>query len=227
MSRWQLRGWGEAVGRKAFSYEFEKGYYSERWPEEAKPYLHLEPYFRCWLDPEGVFGGKQVLDIGAGECTYSRLIADRFGSKVIVACELFRERMLPAVHANNNPNLKFVTGDCFRLPFQSGFFDTVFGSLVLHQLPDLEEVVNEVKRVLSDEGCYVGIEPNPFHPVHLYRYILGNNSPNQYLLGPKHLVAFKRAGFDVTFRYFYAKLPWLSNRFIGTCIGIMAKLQKG
>ena len=214
------------MAQRLFSYELEKGYYSQHWPNEAKPYLHLEPYFRCWLDPEVMFAGKRVLDIGAGECTYTRLIADRFRPKEIVACELFRERMLPTVQANRTPNLSFVAGDCFRLPFQSGSFDVVFGSLILHQLPDLNEVISEVQRVLAEGGCYIGIEPNPLHPVHLYRYFLGNHSLNQYLLGPKHVAAFKKAGFEVRIWYFYAKLPWLRSRVLGTCMGIIAEKRQ-
>ena len=80
----------------SFSYEAEKKYYSQGWPKEAQPYLHLERYLRCWMDPSEIFAGKRVLDVGAGEMTYTRLIADRFEPKQIVACELFRERMLPA-----------------------------------------------------------------------------------------------------------------------------------
>src|SRR5262245_26459391 len=105
---------------ESFSYDAEKQYYSQRWPEGAKPYLHLERYLRCWLEPDQLFRGNRVLDIGAGELTYTRLIADRFGPKEIVACELFRERMLPAFRENRNPSLKAVTGSCFQLPFKSG-----------------------------------------------------------------------------------------------------------
>lgn len=206
----------------SFSYESEKGYYSQRWPEEAKPYLHLEPYLRCWLDPEAVFWGKRVLDIGAGECTYTRLIADKFAPKEIVACELFRERMLPAARASRSSNLKFIAGDAFCLPFRDGSFEVVFGSLVLHQLPNLEEIITEIRRVLGVDGCYIGIEPNPHHPVHLYRYVRGNHSPNQYLLGPKHLGAFEKVGFEVSIQYFWVKLPRLRNPLLGTCMGIVA-----
>lgn len=210
------------MGLRSFSYELEKGYYRRHWPEEAKPYLHLEPYLRCWLNPEAVFGGKRVLDIGAGECTYTRLIADRFRPKEIVACELFPERMLPAARTNRSPNLQFVAGDVFCLPFQSQSFDVVFGSLVLCQFPALDQFLSEVRRVLLNDGLYVGIEPNPYHPVHLYRYVRGNHSPNQYLLRPKHLAVFQQVSFAVTIRYFYAKLPCLHNRLLGTCMGISA-----
>lgn len=213
------------VREKIFSYELEKGYYCQRWPDKAKPYLYLEPYLRCWLDADKVFAGKRVLDIGAGECTYTRLIADRFGPAEVVACELFRERMLPAALENQNPILRFIVGDCFRLPFQSGSFEVVFGSLVLCQLPGLGAAVGEISRVLSSDGLYVGIEPNPFHPVHFYRYVRRGHSPNQYLFGPRHLTIFKNVGFDVTLRYFYAKLPFIRNRLLGPCMGILARLS--
>lgn len=217
----------ECARQNVFSHQLEKAYYSRRWPDEALPYLHLESYLRCWLDAEAIFGGKRVLDIGAGECTYSRLIAERFGVKKIVACELFRERMLPAVHANQSPDLNFVAGDAFKLPFESDSFNVIFGTFILHQLPDLEQVICEIRRVCSRGGCYVGIEPNPYHPVHLYRYVRGVHSPNQYLLGPRHLAAFEEAGFGVRIRYFYAKLPLIRNRLLGTCMGIMANLRDG
>src|SRR5947209_7462945 len=119
---------------KVFSYELEKQYYGRAIPAEAKPYLHLEPYLRSWMNPEAVFKGRRILDIGAGECTYSRLIADRFEPGEIVACELFVERMLPAKRANANSALRFVAGDCRRLPFSDCSFDLVFGSLVFCQL---------------------------------------------------------------------------------------------
>jgi ubiquinone/menaquinone biosynthesis C-methylase UbiE len=133
---------------------------------------------------------------------------------------------MPAVRENRNPRLKFIAGDCFQLPFQSSSFNVVFGSLVLCQLPDLDEIFREIRRVLADGGYYVGIEPNPYHAVHLYRYLRGYPSPNLYLLGPKHLAAFKNAGFEFTIRYFYAKLPRMRNQFLGTCMGIVGKPKR-
>jgi len=213
---------------QTFSYEAEKNFYIGRLPREALPYLHLEPYLRCWLDPERVFGGKRVLDIGAGECTYTRLVADRFGPHSIVACELFYERMLPAFRAYQNPVLKAVAGDCFHLPFRNRSFDVVMASLVLHQLPNLKDVVMELARVLKPGGLFVGWNPNPFNPFMLYHFFVKPCSPNQYLFWPhKVCPVFEDSGFTATTRFFYAKLPWVRNRFLGTCIGIVAQLQNG
>lgn len=212
---------------RAFSYELERRYYSGNWPKEAEPFGHLEPYLRCWMDPERLFEGKRVLDAGAGECVYTRLIAERFSPQQIVACDLFLERLRMAARANRDRRLSFAVGDLHRLPFQTGSLDVVWGTLILHQIPDLREVVSEIGRVLTDQGCYVGIEPNPYHPVHLCRHLFGRHSPNQYLLSEKHLAVFRDAGFDLSVRYFYARLAWARGRFLGTCMGILAKRSNG
>src|SRR5438445_3823514 len=207
----------------AFSPESEKAYYSQNWPQEALPYLHLEPYLRCWVDGEAVFKGKTVLDIGAGECTYTRLIAERFSPTRVIACELFRERMLPAARENCDSCLSFVAGDCFRLPVHNESCDVVWRSLVLHQLPDLEDVVTEIRRVLKPQGLYLGFEPNPFNLGIMYRYLFRRHSKNQYLLTPADLGVFRVAGFDLETKFFYARFPSQRSRFLTTCLGIHAR----
>jgi ubiquinone/menaquinone biosynthesis C-methylase UbiE len=174
------------------------------------------------MDPV-VFKGKTLLTIGAGECTYSRLISERFAPRKVIASELFRERMLPAVRENSNPALSFVAADCYRLPLRSASCDVVWGSLVLHQLPELRGVVSEIHRVLKPQGLYLGLEPNLFHPVILYRYLFGPHSRNQYLLRPGHLNVFRAHGFDLTTTFFYAKFPGLRSRILATCLGIQAR----
>jgi SAM-dependent methyltransferase len=213
------------VAEMQYRYELEKDYYARAWPIHALPYRHLEPYLRSWLlKPSELFDQKTVVDIGAGEATYTRLIGEIFTPKMILACELFAERMLPAARTNQNPNVLFVTGDVFQLPIKDSSVDNVFGSLVLHQLPDLTHVVGEVSRVLRIGGYYVGIEPNPYNPVIFYRYVRGSHSRNQYLLTEGHLRrSFEPGGFSVSVRYFFARRPALRGRLLGTCMGILAR----
>jgi SAM-dependent methyltransferase len=142
----------------------------------------------------------------------------------IVGHELFVERMLPAVRANRNPALRPVAGDCFSLPFRAGSFDVVFASLVLCELPDLTEVLTEAARVLASDGVFVSWDPNPYNPAMLYRYLLKGRSANQYLFWPHRVKpAFVAAGFTVEPRFFYAKLPWVRSRFLGTCVGMLGR----
>lgn len=214
------------TGTRPYSYDAEKQYYSRQWPTHAKPYLYLEDHLRSWLDPERVFRGKRILDVGAGECTYTRVIADRFEPERIVACELFSERMLPAFRDNRNPKWEAVSGDCFRLPFHNGSFDVVFASLFLSQLPNLSDAVSEFRRLLAPGGAFVGFEPNPFHLVILYRYLTKPHSANQYLFWPhKVCPIFESHGFAPKTQYFYARMPWIRNRLLGTCIGLFAQKE--
>ena len=215
-----------ATDERRFSYEAEAAYYSKHWPTEAKPYLHLEPYLRGWLNPEDIFTGKQVLDVGAGECTYTRLIAERFKPERIVACELFRERLMPAFHAGRSPRWNPVVGNCFMLPFRDRSFDVVFASLFLCEMPNLEDVLAEFARLLKPGGVFVGFEPNPFHPVIQYRYWFKPRSSNHYLFWPrKVLPAFASVGLQTRTEYFYGPIPWMRSRFLGTCIGLVARKQ--
>jgi ubiquinone/menaquinone biosynthesis C-methylase UbiE len=213
------------IAEMQFRHDLEKDYYARAWPTHALPYRHLEPYLRSWLlKPSELFDQKTVVDIGAGEATYTRLIGEIFTPKVVLGCELFAERMLPAARANQNPNVLFITGDAFHLPIKESSVDTVFGSLVLHQLPDLACALGEVSRVLRVGGCYVGIESNPYNPVILYRYLRGSHSRNQYLLTESDVrQSFEAAGFSVSVRYFFARRPALRGRLLGTCMGILAR----
>ena len=209
-----------------YSASAEQAYYSQRWPDQALPYRHLERYIKTWL-PEAstLFRGKTVLDIGAGEATYTRMLSEVYAPEHIVACELFRQRMLPAKRASTASNLHFVAGSCFSLPFADRTFDVVFGSFVLHQLPELNCIVMEIDRVLKPTGHYVGIEPNPHNMIVKYRFFRGRHSRNQYLLNEMHLSVFRTYGYALDIRYFFARFPRVRDRWRATCLGIVA--QKG
>jgi SAM-dependent methyltransferase len=210
-----------------YSVEEERAYYSKNWPTRALPYRHLRSYVDAWLpEASSLLLGKSVLDIGAGEATYTRMLAETYSPRRMVACELFLERMIPAARENQSKNLHFVAGSCFSLPFADRSFDSVFASLVLHQLPDLEEAIAEIDRVLKPGGCFIGIEPNPCNPMIVFRFMRGRHSRNQYLLNKSHLLEFVSRGFDMDIRYFYARFPRLRSRFLTTCMGVLARKKE-
>lgn len=207
-----------------YSYTGERAYYEQALPGAVKPYWHLHPYITNWLDPERHIRGKRILDLGAGECEYSRLFTETFEARSVIACELIHGRMKFAAGPDRNPRLLFVVGDCFRLPFRDGTFDTVWLGLVIHQLPDLAEALQEIYRVLKPGGVYIGLEPNPFNIIVLKRYLWGDHSPNQYLLWPWRLRnALQAAGFEGSrISYCSGRSPCLRGPFVGTSLGILA-----
>lgn len=207
-----------------YSYDRERAYYERIPPSRVKPFLTLEPYFRSWMQPETAFQGKTVLEIGAGELMASRLIASCFGAKTVVAVDLLWDRMALAFRADRKAGLVAVAGDCFKLPFRDGSFDVVFGNLVLCQLPGLEQVVREIRRILVPKGHYFGWEPNPFNPLILWRFRFEPHSPNQYLFWPGRFEStFQELGFCVERAFFYARWPRVRSRWIATCIGLTAQ----
>lgn len=209
---------------KHYSYEAERAYYSRGWPQSAKPYLHLEPYLHSLVDqPQAIFRRKRVLEIGAGEALYSRMIAEHFAAKLVVALDLVPEQLTAPRDENKIGGVFGVGGDCFHLPFVEKSFDVVFGSLILHRFRELEEVLTEIHRVLADKGLYCGIEPSLRNPVHVFRQFFSDHSPNEFLLsGTRVSKAFNRCGFEVEIRCLAPRFPLLCRLGLATCMGIWA-----
>ena len=58
------------------------------------------------------------------------------------------------------PAAEFVQGDIQRLPFEDGAFDLVVSFETIEHVPDPERVLDELRRVLVDEGVLVISTPN-------------------------------------------------------------------
>lgn len=208
---------------KSYSLEAERRYYCRALPQTARDYRWLGAYLDCLPGAAALLTGREVLDIGAGECLYSALIAERYAARV-VALELLSERMQPAARVFRLPNLFFVAGDCHQLPFPNASFDTVFGDLVLHHFPVLEPILAEICRVLRPGGAYVGIEPNFSNPAQRVLHSLRTKTANERpLSGTELRRLFTAAGFHVELHYFWQRFPWLRQRFLTTSVGILAR----
>lgn len=58
-------------------------------------------------------------------------------------------------------HMNVVRGDAQQLPFGDASFDGILAKGVLHHLPDVEEAVAELARVLKPGGMAVMVDPNP------------------------------------------------------------------
>jgi ubiquinone/menaquinone biosynthesis C-methylase UbiE len=83
-------------------------------------------------------GGESVLDAGARDGYFSRLLADRYRS--VTALDL---EAPPVVHER----VRSVAGDLTRLDFPDQSFDGVFCAEVLEHIPDMEKACKEIRRV--------------------------------------------------------------------------------
>jgi len=108
-------------------------------------------------------GYKTVLDAGAREGYYSRLLTERFAA--VTAMDLN-----PLDPARMN-GVRCVQGDLTRLPFTDESFDVVFCSEVLEHIPGVEKACSEIIRVTKHEAV-IGV---PFRQdIRVGRTICGN-----------------------------------------------------
>ncbi len=126
--------------------------------------------FRELLVAEGL-AGKRVLEYGSGASAQAFFLAQQ-GASVTgidispVAVEQGRQR---AASEQLEGRIEFRVMDAERLDFESGAFDLVCGSAVLHHL-DLSLAYPEIARVLRPGGAAIFVEPLGHNPlINAYR----------------------------------------------------------
>jgi ubiquinone/menaquinone biosynthesis C-methylase UbiE len=100
--------------------------------------------------------GATVLEIGCGRGVGAALILKYFRPAVLHAMDLDIEMIRKArisLSRGRKQIFSFV-GDVLNLPYRDRFLDAVFGFGVLHHLPDWNEGVREIGRVLKPGGLY-------------------------------------------------------------------------
>lgn len=85
---------------------------------------------------------RTVLDIGAREGHFARLMTDHFERVTALDIQIPRFRF---------PRVTALAGDVTRLPFQSDSFDCVLCAEVLEHVPDLRRACSEIVRVARHE----------------------------------------------------------------------------
>jgi len=93
----------------------------------------------------------RILEIGGGEGYLAKCISD-------LGYDVTSIDMNPRL-PQNFPVEKV---DASKLNFQSQFFDLVFTSHVVPHIEDKENVFNEIKRVLKDDGIVIHVVPTPW-----------------------------------------------------------------
>ena len=92
-----------------------------------------------------------VLDLGGGNGTLARLLAER-GLRTVV--------LDPAAHVEQAPR-PAVRADAHRLPFTEGSFEAVAALWMLYHLHDPLLALTEVARVLRPAGTFVACHLQP------------------------------------------------------------------
>ena len=95
------------------------------------------------VDEMPMTGVSRVLELGAGDGVQTAALRELFSQVIPVD-------IAPSGHVSD-----MVMADASNLPFVDGYFDLVFSSNVLEHVSQLEESLNEMKRVLAPNGLMI------------------------------------------------------------------------
>lgn len=134
------------------------------------PYL-LRRYFcqTMWAAiAEPINAAPLVLDAGCGDGVLSVLMALWHPQQKVVAMDISEEGVRQAREASIAHGvagrMAFVVGDAERLPFKDGCLPAVVSSQVLEHLPNFDQGVKEIGRVLHPQGVGIIAIPACLNP---------------------------------------------------------------
>lgn len=100
-----------------------------------------------------VVKGKTVLELATGTGLIAKNIVN--AAAHIEASDTSAEMIREAKRRNHSAKLYFSVQDMFCLPYADGSFDAVIVSNALHIVPQPEKALQEIKRVLKDDGALI------------------------------------------------------------------------
>ena len=96
---------------------------------------------------------KTVLELATGTGLIAKHIVN--AAAHIEATDASPEMIAEAKRDNHSAKLHFSVQDMFRLPYAEESFDVVIVSNALHIVPQPEKALQEIKRVLKDDGVLI------------------------------------------------------------------------
>ena len=150
----------------------------ERFLPEVSGQIAFEHLHRYYFARDLVKGCR-VLDVACGEGYGSWILAN--SALEVVGVDIAFDEVMHARGKYTNSNIRFVEASAAKLPFDDDMFDAVVSFETIEHLDLHQEMLSEIKRVLSKDGLliisspnkqYYSIEPgyqNPFHVKELFR----------------------------------------------------------
>ncbi|XP_045204432.2 S-adenosylmethionine-dependent methyltransferase Rv2258c-like [Mercenaria mercenaria] len=113
--------------------------------------------------------GIKVLDVGCGSGSYANVLAQRFPNSTFVGLDYSEVGVEKANRTKSKKgltNITFTTGDAHNLPEEwTESFDFVFVYDVLHDLPNPHKALEQIYKVLKNDGYFslieIGFHSNP------------------------------------------------------------------
>lgn len=139
--------------------------YTKAYYESLKPHKIPASWFAGdlmhYIFAEDFVEKKKVLDAGCGT-GYGSYHLSIAGADEVVGIDISKENIKKAKNKFTNQNLQFVSMDITRMSFPNKSFDIVVNFEVIEHLPSIsiDAFMNEIARVLKDDGKFVISTPN-------------------------------------------------------------------
>lgn len=134
--------------------------------------------------------GKRLLEIGAG---FGRLTQEYNNYEHVVLLDYSFSQLQYAREQLGDERYSYVAADAYKLPFKQGVFDGATMIRVLHHFENVPAVLKEIRRVLSDDACFILEFANKHNLKAMLRYAMGKQDWNPNTLEP---VEFVELNFD-------------------------------
>jgi SAM-dependent methyltransferase len=156
-----------------------------------------------------LFANKVILEVGAGECSYLHCFLKKSQPKKFILQDIFAERMKYAKAEYNKA--EFIGSDVLKLPIKEDAIDLCMAFGLLHHIPNIEEALGEIARVLKPRGNFIFRDPWVGNPAIWLKYRFGHKSENEFPLSFKRIQkALQLSGLTLTFvNRFWIRFPWL------------------
>ena len=128
------------------------------WGRNAKHYDRFmrkdaAAYDEMYVLIRPVVKAKTVLELATGTGLIAKHIVN--AAAHIEATDVSAEMIAEAKRDNRTAKLRFSVRDMFCLPYADKSFDVVIVSNALHIVPQPEKALQEIKRVLKDDGVLI------------------------------------------------------------------------
>ncbi len=94
-----------------------------------------------------------VLDVGCGTGYMLLLLSKKITTGRIVGVDLSSAMIAQAIQKiNNYPNIELRQAEVEKIPYANNSFNYIFSTEAFHHFPEPEKALQEMKRVLKEEG---------------------------------------------------------------------------
>lgn len=115
---------------------------------------HLHRYALAYT----IASGKIVLDVASGEGYGSYLLS--YVAESVIGVDISHEAIHHSSNSYQKPNLRYLQGDCCRLPLADNSIDLVVSFETIEHHDQHEKMLQEIKRVLRPDGLLLISSPN-------------------------------------------------------------------